>query len=113
MSNWTKLTSALDIEKIKEASFGKPILIFKHSTACSVSSTAKNKLESGWDNLSVFDEIYYLDLLRYRDISNAIAAEFNIRHESPQVLIIKDGACVYNESHFSIRSQEIASAAGA
>jgi len=110
MANWIELNSGLDIEKIREASFGKPVLIFKHSTTCPVSSTAKDRLERNWDDLSGFDEIYHLDLLRHRDISNAIAAEFEIKHESPQVLIIKNGACIYNESHFGIRSREIAAA---
>lgn len=110
MANWIELNSGLDIEKIKEASFGKPVLIFKHSTSCSISSAAKDRLERGWDDLNSFDEVYYLDLLRHRDISNALAAEFDVRHESPQVLVIKDGVCVYHESHFGIRSREIAAA---
>jgi len=111
MANWIEFKSTNDIEKIKEVSFGKPVLIFKHSTSCSVSSTAKDRLERGWSDLSGFGAVYYLDLLRFREISNAIEKEFGIRHESPQVLVVKDGICVYNDSHFSISSREIAAAA--
>ena len=110
MSNWIELNSGLEIEKIKEASFGRPVLIFKHSTTCPVSSTAKDRLERNWSELSGIEDAYYLDLLAYRPISNAIAEEFGVTHQSPQVLIIKDGVCIYNESHFAIRSSAIVAA---
>lgn len=107
MTPWQEINSGLDIEKIKEASHGKPVLIFKHSTTCSISATAKDRLERSWSDLNDDVEPFYLDLLSHRDISAAIAEEFSVRHESPQVLLIKNGECVYDESHFGIRTSLI------
>ena len=108
MANWIKIQSELDIEKIKEVSFKGSVLIFKHSTSCPISSTAKDRLDRNRNDFAAIEDIYYLDLIAYRSISNAIASEFGVRHESPQVLIIKDGVCIYNESHFGIRAKAIA-----
>ncbi len=104
--NWQALTELDQLETIAQASFDHPVLIYKHSTTCSISSTAKSRLERQWDN-SHGIEAYYLDLLRLRPISNAIAEKFDVPHESPQVLLIRDGKCVYNESHFAIQFDEI------
>ncbi len=106
--NWIDIESGLDLDKIVEESFRHDIgvAIFKHSTRCSISSVAKTRLSSSWD----FNEelpIYYLDLIRLRDVSNLIAERFNVRHESPQLLVIKDGKCVYNASHLSISVSNI------
>ena len=105
---WKKINLAEQIEEIKKASKQHPVLIFKHSTSCSISAMALNRLERAWSSQS--DEKlspYYLDLLSYRPISSQIAQEFGIEHQSPQVLLIKDGVCVYNESHYSISLSEI------
>lgn len=104
--NWTHLTNAATLDAIKEASFTKPQLIFKHSTRCSISSMAKSRLERATPASNT--DFYYLDLIANRDISNLIAQSFGVEHESPQVLLIKDGACVYSESHTGISMDEIA-----
>lgn len=109
MTPWQEINSGLDIEKIKEASHGKPVLIFKHSTTCPISSAAKDRIERNWSDLHENVEPFFLDLLSHRDLSNAIADEFAVRHESPQILLIKNGACVYDESHFGIRASSIKS----
>ncbi|OZI08708.1 thioredoxin family protein [Siphonobacter sp. BAB-5385] len=106
--NWQPLTDAEQLEAIKKESFEHPVLIYKHSTTCSISSTAKARLERQWDDTQGISA-YYLDLLRYRPLSNAIAQEFDVEHESPQVLLIRDGECVYHESHFAIRFDEVLS----
>lgn len=103
--NWIKLTSAEQLTEIKERSNSKPQVIFKHSTRCSVSSMAKNRLERSEPPQNA--DFYYLDLIAYRSISNQIADEFQVYHESPQVLVIKNGACVYDESHSAISMDEI------
>ncbi len=101
--NWIELTTAEQLEQIKEASKNAPVLIFKHSTACSTSNMVINRLERSWKEEEMKTmPTYYLDLLSYRQISNAIAEQFNVRHESPQVLIIRDGKMIYNGSHFEI-----------
>ena len=107
MTPWTEINSGSDIEKIKEASYGKPVLIFKHSTTCPISSAAKDRIERNCSDLGDDVKPFFLDLLSYRNISNAIATEFAVRHESPQVLLIKNGECVYDESHFGIRASNI------
>lgn len=99
---WTPLTSLHDIEALIERSHAVPCLILKHSTTCPISSMAKNRLERQWNLPEDAVEAYYLDLLRHRDISNYIAAEFGVRHESPQALLIEAGKCVRDDSHLDI-----------
>lgn len=106
--NWKNLDRLDIIEEIKTKSENQPILIFKHSTRCSISSMALNRLERDWKSeLSETSDAYFLDLIKNRDISNAVASTFNVDHQSPQVLIIKDGRCVYHNSHMGISYREI------
>lgn len=103
--NWIELQRAEQLDAIKQASATRPQVIFKHSTRCSISSMAKSRLErsAAPDNI----DFHYLDLIQHRDISQLIAEEFHVFHESPQVLLIKNGECVYDESHSGIRMEEI------
>jgi bacillithiol system protein YtxJ len=103
--NWIDLVSENQLAEIKENSAIKPQIIFKHSTRCSISSVAKNRLEKAVAPNDV--DFYYLDLLSYRNISNKIAEDFSVYHESPQILLIKNGECVYDESHGGIMMDEI------
>lgn len=109
--NWAELTTEEQLETIKQESMQKPVVIFKHSTRCSISSMAKMRLERA--NTPHDVTFYYLDLIRYRPVSNKIAEMFNVYHESPQVLLIKNGECVYDESHNGISMEEIAQQAAA
>ena len=110
--DWKKLTSPDQIQSIIDDSKTNPIkgiLILKHSTRCSISFFAKKNLESTWiDDTQI--PTYYLDLIQYRDVSNKLAEMFDVRHESPQVLLIKNGECVYNASHDRISSESISQA---
>lgn len=103
--NWNQLTSAEQLEQIKQNSFQTPQVIFKHSTRCSISSMVLNRLERSEtpDNIHFF----YLDLLAYRSISDKIATDFSVHHESPQILLIKNGECTYDESHHGISMDEL------
>lgn len=85
----------------------KPSILFKHSTRCSISSMAKNRLELGLESLSPKFNIYYLDLIQYRTISNRIAEMFSVEHASPQVLVVLNGECIYDASHGQINPKEI------
>ncbi|WP_020533510.1 bacillithiol system redox-active protein YtxJ [Flexithrix dorotheae] len=105
--NWNLLESDPVLDEIIEKSKSKPIIIFKHSTRCSISSMAKSRLERSWDIDQDQAEIYYLDLITYRSISNKIADQFGVMHQSPQVLVIKNGKSVYDTSHNSISVQDI------
>ena len=102
---WKNLEQLTALEEIDKASFTHPILIFKHSTRCSISDVAKARLDRE-DNLNGVD-FYYLDLIKHRDISNALAEKYNVHHESPQILLIHKGECEYDESHIGITMAEI------
>jgi len=94
------LNNISQLAEINESSKNKAQVLFKHSTRCSVSSFAKRILTSEFsDVLSEKFDVYYLDLIAHRDISGAIAENYNVMHESPQILVIINGTCVYNASH--------------
>lgn len=103
--NWNTLSSAEQLAAIKAASFQQAQLIFKHSTRCSISTMVLNRLEKSEQPAHI--HFHYLDLLAYRPLSNQIAEDFSVYHESPQVLLIKNGECVYDESHHGINMDEI------
>ncbi|HVZ25434.1 MAG TPA: bacillithiol system redox-active protein YtxJ [Sediminibacterium sp.] len=103
--NWIPLTSPDQIAVIRENSFQKPQVIFKHSTRCHISSVVWNRLEN--TNTPIAADLYYLDLLRYRPVSDAVATTFSVWHESPQLLLIQDGECTYDESHMAIRPEDL------
>ena len=105
MLKWISLTEIAELERIAERSFQKPQILFKHSTRCGTSSLVLNRLERSSDIPDA--DFYMLDLIRYRDVSNKIAELFNVYHESPQILIIKNGECHYEESHLGIDMYEL------
>lgn len=103
--NWIPLRSQDELEQIITLSKDQPQVIFKHSTRCSISSVAKSRLERA--SAPQHAAFYYLDLLSHRSLSNSIAERFSVEHESPQILVIKNGKCVYDESHMGIDMEEI------
>ena len=106
--NWENLENIGQLKEIKRLSDIKPVLIFKHSTRCSISSMAWDRMRRNWKDTDTEKVTpYYLDLISYRDVSNAVASEFGIRHESPQVILIKNGEAVYDNSHMGINYQVI------
>jgi len=109
--NWIPLTTEDQLILIKEKSFSIPQVIFKHCTRCSTSSMVLNRLERAEAPATI--DFYYLDLLAHRNISNKIAEDFQVYHESPQVLLIRNGECVYDESHMAITMDELASLSAA
>lgn len=103
--NWKQLTDLQQLKQLTEASFQAPVLFFKHSTRCSISVMTLNRFQREWNNTNVSP--YFLDLLNYREISNQIAILFEVEHQSPQVLLIKDGDCLYHASHNAIDAKKI------
>lgn len=103
--NWISLTEEAQLTTIKELSKQKPQVIFKHSTRCNISSMVKSRLERGYTPGTA--DFYFLDLIQYRHLSSKISEDFSVYHESPQVLLIKNGDCVYDESHNGISMDEI------
>lgn len=108
--NWINLTSQDQLEEIRSKSSEKTQVIFKHSTRCAVSSMAKSRLERSSAPEDV--DFYYLDLIAHRKLSSVVAEDFDVWHESPQVLVIKNGKCVYDESHSAIKMEDIKAKAG-
>ena len=108
MINWSPLTQQNRIQEIIDESKQQPVVIFKHSTSCTISATAKNRLERQWSEAGLEPiKPYYLDLLANRSISNQIAETFAVEHQSPQLLVIRNGACQYDASHLGINLQEV------
>ncbi len=99
---WQLLTSIDQLKKAIENSAEKPVLLFKHSTRCSISSMALNGFQRNWTGTPEEIDIYYLDLLNHRDVSNAIESETGIPHQSPQVIVLKNKEVVYMATHSSI-----------
>lgn len=111
---WLPLTQPDQLLDLARASHEQPVLIFKHSTTCSISAAAKSKIERQWAESGLADvPIYYLDLLRFRPLSAQIAEQFGVRHESPQLLLIQAGKCQYDASHMGIRLNDVKTAIGA
>lgn len=104
--NWINLTQIEKIDEIINQSNEKPALIFKHSTRCHISKMVLKQFENEY-NLDDKMECYFLDLLEFRPISKAIAERFNIEHQSPQIILIKNGKAIYNASHESIAADEL------
>lgn len=102
---WNQLTQIGQLALIRDQSYTRSQVIFKHSTRCSISSLALNRLER--EAASDQIDFYYLDILQYRNISSEVAEMFSVHHESPQVLLIKNGECIYDESHQGITMSEI------
>ncbi len=103
---WRQLTDLGQLNEIVEVSNEKLVLIFKHSTRCSISRMALKQFENEFD---LQDKItpYFLDLLNHRDVSNEIATKFDVYHQSPQLIVIQDGKSVYDASHDSIDAQSL------
>jgi bacillithiol system protein YtxJ len=104
--NWIPLTFLGQLDEIVTFSNEKPAVIFKHSTRCSVSRFALKQFENEFDLEDKVDA-YFLDLLEHRDISNEIASRFGVYHQSPQLLLIKEGKSVYDVSHSDIDAGEL------
>lgn len=106
-NDWEVLDKIDQLDEIKKESFNQATVLFKHSVTCGISSAAKYRLESDWSNINEGIKFYYLDLLSYRPISNAIAQKFDVTHQSPQIIIIKDGQAIHDTSHHSINVADI------
>ncbi len=107
MLNWKNLTSKSEIDTIVERSHEIPCAIFKHSTRCSISTMAKMRLESGWNLEDSAVEMYYLDLIANREVSNYIAEHLEVHHESPQIVLLRNGNVTYDASHLDITVDEL------
>jgi bacillithiol system protein YtxJ len=99
--NWSLLSDENILQDLVKLSFSENVLIFKHSTRCSISTMSKNRLESVGED-SKIKNCFLLDVLKYREISTKIETDFKVIHESPQILVIQNAKCVYHASHNEI-----------
>ena len=107
--DYFELSKMEDLEDLDKKSFEFPegLLIFKHSRRCSISAMAFNRFSRKWKYEEEKFPIYYLDVIGQRNISNAVATKYEVRHESPQILLIKNGICKYSASHMQIEPSEL------
>ncbi|GIV44765.1 MAG: thioredoxin family protein [Bacteroidia bacterium] len=108
--NWNKLESESDLSDLinnSTTNTDKYFLIFKHSTRCPVSAMSLYRLEKNWSSVKETVYPYFLDLIKYRPVSNKIEEILAVRHESPQLLLIKNGKCIYHQSHHLISVDEL------
>ncbi len=104
---WIYLTENGHIEEIILQSTTKPVLIFKHSTRCGVSRMALKNFERDYDIDKTDLELYFLDILKYRELSNEVSEKFGVHHQSPQVLLIKNKSVIYHDSHYQISVETV------
>lgn len=107
ISTWKNLNSLEQLDEIQKESYEKLVVIFKHSTRCGISLHAKHNLESAWDFKAGDLDFYYLDLLRHRDISNEIAKRYSVIHQSPQIILFKNGSAIFDTSHNAINVEHL------
>lgn len=107
MQFWKNLESPSQWEELLLESESRPVLVFKHSTRCSISSMALDRINRSWVAGTEKEfSAWYLDLLNHREISNKIAAESGVEHQSPQLLLFRNGRCIKAESHQAIRLED-------
>jgi bacillithiol system protein YtxJ len=94
-------------DEIDEISQTKPVVLFKHSTRCSISRMALKQFDAEFNYPEEKIEWYLIDLLNHRDLSNEIASRYNVVHQSPQIVVIRNGKAVFNESHDSIAAEDL------
>ncbi|GAA3516025.1 bacillithiol system redox-active protein YtxJ [Aquimarina addita] len=102
---WQELKTIEQLNSIAEGSKTKTQAIFKHSTRCGISKMVFRNFESSFDLSENQVDLYYLDLLNYRDISSEISAKFQVLHESPQFIVIRNEVAVHHASHSEITPQ--------
>jgi bacillithiol system protein YtxJ len=104
---WIELNSIEQLKEAIEGSTERPIVLFKHSTRCSISSMAKTRFETNWNIENSAADLYYLDLLEHRNISAEMAELTDVQHQSPQAIVLKNKAVIYQDSHSGIDAKEI------
>lgn len=107
LMNWNIMESYDQLENLIEESYKKPQVIYKHSIRCGISSVIKSRLERKWNIDDNELDIYFLDLINHKQLSNLIEETFGVYHESPQILLIINGKTVYHTSHMDISADHL------
>ncbi|OYU80381.1 MAG: thioredoxin family protein [Flavobacterium sp. BFFFF1] len=106
-SIWTPLENLIQLDTLENDSFSKSVAIFKHSTRCGISRFVLKQFEKEYNIDANKIDLYYLDLLENRQVSNEVASRFGITHQSPQLIVIRNGKAVFHASHDSISAKEL------
>ena len=104
---WKELLNLEQLDQIEEVSKTKTVIIFKHSTRCGISSMVLRLFKKGYRYQDNQIEPYFLDLIANRSLSNEVAIRFQTIHQSPQLLVIKNGQTVHAASHYDIQVDEL------
>ena len=104
---WNRLTTTAQLDAIIEESKTIPVVIFKHSTRCGISRMVLRNFEGTYNIQEKEMKLYFLDLLAYREVSNEVGYKFQVLHQSPQLIVIKNGLTVAHASHHGIRAEEL------
>lgn len=104
---WNVLNRIEQLDVITELSKKQPVAIFKHSTRCGISRMVLRQFEKTYNLDDSQMKLYYLDLLNFRNISDEVGYRFQVMHQSPQLIVIKDGIAIANASHNSIDANEL------
>lgn len=107
LDGWNVLTEAAQLQDVLTASKQQPQLVYKHSFTCGICHMAKDEIEEHFNALFSQADMHFVDVKQSRAVSNAVAEHTGVRHESPQVLIIDQGECVWHKSHWSIKANAI------
>jgi bacillithiol system protein YtxJ len=107
MIEWQHLKTGEELQSLMQKPYDTPAVIFKHSTRCGASAIVKKRLEEDWDLENGEIDIYFLDLIEHRGLSNEVSKTFGVRHQSPQILVIKDGRSIFDASHGDVRAAAI------
>ena len=104
---WTEVSSLEQLHSVLESANEKPVLLFKHSSRCSISSMALHSFESRWTSENNLCQLCFIDLIRFRDVSNEVAQLTRVHHQSPQAILVKGTEVLYHDSHSGIDAREI------
>lgn len=104
---WTRVDSVEQLHEISKTTVEKPVLLFKHSTRCGVSAMVLKSFESQWASENELCGLYFVDLLKHRDVSDEIASITGVCHQSPQVIVLKGSEVIYDASHSAIDARRI------
>lgn len=105
---WQRLNSMVQLDAIVEDSKTKPVVIFKHSTRCGISSMALRHFENSFELDPEHMDLYFLDLLSNRQLSDEVGYRFQVMHQSPQLIVIRNGVAVHHASHHGIQASQLA-----
>lgn len=107
-----EIMTEADWKKVLEKSKEEPVFVFKHSTECPVSAGAAHRTNTFISKETTQDtpNFYFVKVIERKPVSKTIEANMKVKHESPQLLLLKDGKALWNTSHENITAGRIKTA---